>query len=238
MNWIVKLFVWGIFLIVGVPMLIIGGLFAWNMIGQVEEARFQSPSGTRVLELRHDCRFVGCQTFASVEYEIDGKKAQMFCKPFVPSNDRFVLAGNPSVKWTDSETKIIWQEQAPADGGQDRLSGSFDLVEKCNHQDQFVEKGWPLSFRFLENCLGPTCRREMVLWYSGEDYLLVPCTVNDPSTGLVFSTGKEGVPNMEVEYDHDAQRATWKSLSTGRTGVVDLKNDCDRSRRWRETPPA
>lgn len=238
MNRFVKVFVLGMFVFVGLPMIVIGGLFAWNMIGGVDERRFLSPSGERVLEVRYDCRFGDCITFAALEYERNGRQAKMYCLPFAKGSDRFVLDGRPKLEWVDSETRIVWQEEKAPEAGGQPMSGAFDLAEKCHHQDQFVEKGWPVSFKFRENCLRSPCRREMLLWYAGSDYLFVPCKVSDPSPGWVFSTGIDGRPNMQVEYDHEAQRATWKSLSTGRSGTVDFKSDCDRSRQWREPSPA
>ncbi len=238
MNRILKIVVGIIFLVLAAPFLLIAVLFAWNMIGQTHEAEFRSPSGSRILTVMDDCRFVGCATFAWLRYEIDGRKAKMSCKPLAQTDDRFVFAGNPRVQWDEAETKVLWQEAPSDEAGRKPLSGTLDLVSDCYHQVQFVQKGLPLSFKFRENCLGPTCRREMILWYSGDDYLFVPCEVTVAGRDLVFSTGDDSIHDVEVVYDEALNRATWKHRSTGHTGVVDLEKDCDRSRQWRERPPA
>lgn len=232
-----RFFTLAMFLVVGVPLAAIGVLFALNMIGQTHEARFVSPSGKRVLLVRDDCRFFDCVAIATLTYEIDGRKAEMGCRPLWKGTQRFVFEGAPSLAWNSDETAIEWREDDSAGHDGSRASGTLDLYMDCEHKQQHVEKGRTPNFRLVENCLRTPCRREMVLWYSGDEYLFIPCPVAHPAPRLLFSTGNDHESNVEVSFDPATSTAAWKSLSTGETGTVNVKSGCDEGRKWREAPP-
>ncbi len=54
-----------------------------------------------------------------------------------------------------------------------------------------IDKSWPVSFKFRENCLGSICRRTVLMWYARDDHNIIPCKVKLPDKGFIFSTGEE-----------------------------------------------
>ena len=225
---------------VGIPMLIIGILFAWNMFGRTETLEFASPSGDRRLSVTNDCRFVNCLANGEVAYRIGGSRASMSCDPFPREFSEWLFAGGArGAEWHDGETKVSFHgsgEGAEAAGGGKRL---IDLIAECRHRVTYTWRNpGPIGFRFEENCIAGACRRRMVMVHTGSEYLFVPCRVpGAPDEGLLFSTGDDHDPNMHVDFDPQAERAEWTSHSTGISGVIDTARDCDRSRAWQQPVP-
>lgn len=231
-----RIFRIGMFVFIGIPMVLIGIVFAWNMFGRTETREFFSPSGDRQLAVTHDCRFIECFANGEIEYRISGSSASMFCGPFPKEFSDWLFAGDARADWNADETRVSFRRPGEAAAGSDR---TIDLVEECRHKVTYTWRNpGPVGFRFEENCLAGTCRRRMVIVRTGSEYLLTPCKVpGTPDSGLLFSTGSDHDPNMHVDFEPEDQKARWTSYSTGISGVVDTARDCDHSRAWREPLP-
>lgn len=238
MNLLLRIFIIGMWVTLGVPLLLIGVVFAWKMFTGTDTLEFTSPSGERRLSLTKDCRFVGCIGNGELDYVIDGSSASMQCGPFPDAFSEWLFAGDREAVWEAGETKVSFRRPAPGDSGAVAGDRTIDLVQDCRHKVSYTWRNpGPVGFRFQENCLAATCRRSMTLVYPGPDYLFIPCRADAPGRRLVFSTGDDHDPNMEVDLDEQARRATWTSLSTGISGVIELEADCDRGKQWREPAP-
>ena len=221
-------------LLIGAPLLLVGSLFAWQLLTRDgDERTFKEPEGRWRLVLEESCLIGPCYKYAKLIVR-DGyvSRQELLCAPPQMDTSKTVLHTIKSVSWSEDGTEVTWTAQDK------RNSGSLHIGRDCYAIAAFDDRPKSISLRFRENCLRGQCFRS-VLWVvsAGGFTYTTPCTVAAHGNKPVFTLPKDVRGQVAVKISEGRGRATWES-NTGQSGEIIFVEDCDSSQTVKEAQPA
>lgn len=222
-------------LLVAFGLLLVGGLFAWNLLTYDRaEATFDAPNGRWSLRIEDSCLVGACYKHPAVVVP-DGwfSSYELQCDTGPVDTSRVLFDKVHSVTWGEGDTTLDWTAGEPPE------SGRIDLHKDCYITAAFDDRPSLISLRFKENCLTGDCWRS-VSWIDGRGGYLytTPCQVTASGNERVFTVPNDARGQVSVTLDPGRRVAQWTSEETGQTGRIDFAADCDVSKQTKhEQPP-